>query len=85
MPSSTFETDHAVSELRNDVGYKWVIEQIQAEHNAIEGQLEKSDSSTVDVSLLAQWKAYRKVLRRLRSLPLECEKRARAHLTGQNN
>lgn len=86
MPSpSSFETDHAVSELLNHAGYRWIIEQIQAESSAVENQLEKSDSNAVDVSLLAQWKAYRKVLRRLRNLPLECEKKARAHLTQSSN
>lgn len=86
MPSpSSFETDHAVTELLNHQGYRWVIEQIQAESNTVENQLEKSDSNEKTLSLHAQWVAYRKVLRRLRNLPLECEKKARAHMARASN
>lgn len=84
MPTpSNFETDHAVAELRSHPGYKWVVDQIQSELNGLENQLENSKEHEVDVSLLAQWKAHRKLVRRLRSMPEDCDKRARAQLTAK--
>lgn len=69
-----FEKHHLIGELSTHRGYILLLDQLETEFSAIETKLTDSVDERVDISLLAQWKVYKRVIKRLRAIPQQSAK-----------
>lgn len=67
-------------DLCNSSAYKALVNRLAEEFMLLEDEIEKSSDSVADVSLLAKWKAYRRLIRRMRELPKEYEQTLQGNL-----
>ena len=69
-----FEKHHLIGELASHRGYNLLLDQLKTEFAGIETKLADSVDERVDVSLLAQWKIWKRVLKRLETIPHQSAK-----------
>lgn len=81
-----FETKFRVAELLEHPGYKAVIHDLLDHVEALSIRMEQSQTHELDISLLAEWKASRKIVKRLTSFPEKfAEEIAEQHAEMQRN
>ena len=64
-----FEVKFRVAELNDHPGYKEVIAHLLEGLESLAIRMEQSQTHEVDISLLAEWKATRKIIKELRAFP----------------
>lgn len=70
-----FEKQHLIGELATHRGYNLLVDQLETEFAGIESKLADSVDEHVDMSLLAQWKIWKRLLKRLRTIPQQSAER----------
>ena len=69
-----------IADLLGNTAYRHVLRELENDLRSLEDRMESCNNGHVDISLSSEWRALRKLLKRLKGIPEERAEQLRVHL-----